>query len=308
MISMLATCYLFLGGAGAGALVVLSLLEGVRTLCACPDDLLALPRDLLSRAWVLCAAFIAFGVVFIALDVGRFDNLLVLLSSPRPVPLTVGAYALAFSLALGFVSAWLSAADYTSPIPDFAVRLLSIAGAISGIVTVVYTGVLLTSMASVVAWQSALIPVLFSLSSLSCGLALILLAAAFTESRRPQVRLFSWLLRADGSIIAIETLLLAVYVVNLGFDERSAAAQLALVCGDLAIPFWCGIVGIGLVLPWLLERVVTYSSHHFQMIWIAAAILVGGFLVRWCVVSLAAYDPAQEYAQFVQGIGQVLSS
>ena len=308
MISTLATCYLFLGGAGAGALVVLSLLEGVRTLCACPDDLLALPRDLLSRAWVLCVVFIALGVVCIALDLGRFDNLLVLLASPRPVPLAVGAYALAFSLMLGCVSAWFSTADYASPIPDCVVRLLSIAGVISGIVTVVYTGVLLTSMASVVAWQSALVPAIFSFSSLSCGLALILLAAAFTESRRPQVRPFLWLLTADGAIIACEMIFLVAYVILLGFDGRSVAAQLALVCGDLAIPFWCGIVGIGLVLPWLLERVVTYSSHHFQMIWIAAAILVGAFLVRWCIVSLAAYDPSQEYAQFIQGIGQVLSS
>ena len=273
MISTLATCYLFLGGAGAGCLVVLSLLKGARTLRACPDDLLALPRDLLSRAWVLCVVFLVLGTACIAIDLGRFDNVLVLLTSPRPVPLAVGAYALAFSLAIGCANAWL-----------------------------------LASMVSVMAWHSALVPVIFSLSSLSCGLALILLAAAFTESRRPQVRPFSWLLSADGAIIACEALSLAAFVVLLGFDERSVMAQQALMRGDLAIAFWCGVVGVGLALPWFLERVVTYSSHHFQMIWIAAAILVGGFLVRWCVVLLAAYDPAQEYAQFIQGIGQVLSS
>lgn len=308
MISTLATCYLFLGGAGSGCLVVLSLLKGVRTLRACPVDLLALPRDLLSRAWVLCAMFLALGMACIAIDLGRFDNVLVLLMSPRPVPLAVGAYALAFSLALGCANAWLSATDIARRIPDFAIMALSFVGVVVGLVTVVYTGLLLASMVSVVAWHSALVPVIFSLSSLSCGLALILLAAAFTESRRPQVRPFSWLLTADGVIIVCEALSLAAFIVLLGFDERSVTAQQALICGDLAIPFWCGIVGVGLALPWFLERVVTYSSHHFQMIWIAAAILVGGFLVRWCIVSLAAYDPTQEYAQFIQGIGQVLSS
>ena len=308
MISTLATCYLFLGGAGSGCLVVLSLLKGVRTLRACPVDLLALPRDLLSRAWVLCAMFLALGMACIAIDLGRFDNVLVLLMSPRPVPLAVGAYALAFSLALGCANAWLSATDIARRIPDFAIMALSFVGVVVGLVTVVYTGLLLASMVSVVAWHSALVPVIFSLSSLSCGLALILLAAAFTESRRPQVRPFSWLLTADGVIIVCEALSLAAIIVLIGFDERSVTAQQALICGDLAIPFWCGIVGVGLALPWFLERVVTYSSHHFQMIWIAAAILVGGFLVRWCIVSLAAYDPTQEYAQFIQGIGQVLSS
>ena len=252
--------------------------------------------------------FLALGMACIAIDLGRFDNVLVLLMSPRPVPLAVGAYALAFSLALGCANAWLSATDIARRIPDFAIMALSFVGVVVGLVTVVYTGLLLASMVSVVAWHSALVPVIFSLSSLSCGLALILLAAAFTESRRPQVRPFSWLLTADGVIIVCEALSLAAFIVLLGFDERSVTAQQALICGDLAIPFWCGIVGVGLALPWFLERVVTYSSHHFQMIWIAAAILVGGFLVRWCIVSLAAYDPTQEYAQFIQGIGQVLSS
>ena len=308
MISTLATCYLFLGGAGAGCLVALSLLKGARTLRACPDDLLALPRDLLSRAWVLCVVFLVLGMACIAIDLGRFDNVLVLLTSPRPVPLAVGAYALAFSLVLGCANAWLSATDTARRIPDFVIRVLSLIGVVVGSITVVYTGLLLASMVSVVAWHSALVPVIFSLSSLSCGLALILLAAAFAESRRPQVKPFSWLLTVDGAIIICEVLSLAAYVVLLGFDERSVMAQQALICGDLAIPFWCGVVGVGLALPWFLERVVTYSSHHFQMIWIAAAILVGGFLIRWCVVSLAAYDPAQEYAQFIQGTGQVLSS
>lgn len=307
MISTLATCYLFLGGVGAGGLAVLSLLKGVRALRACPVDLLALPRDLLSRAWILCTVFLALGTVCIAIDLGRFDNVLVLLTSPRPVPLAVGAYALALSLVLGCTNAWLSATDIARRIPDFAIMALSLVGAIAGSITMTYTGLLLTSMVSVVAWHSVLVPVIFSLSSLSCGLALILLAAAFTESRRPQVRPFSWLLTADSAIIACEAISFVAYVILLGSDERSVMAQQALVCGDLAIPFWCGVVGVGLALPWFLERIVTYSSHHFQMIWIAAAILVGGFLVRWCVVSLAAYDPAQEYSQFIQGIGQVLS-
>ena len=307
MISALATCYLFLGGVGAGGLVVLSLLKGVRALRACPVDLLALPRDLLSRAWILCTVFLALGTVCIAIDLGRFDNVLVLLTSPRPVPLAVGAYVLALSLVLGCANAWLSAADIARRIPDFAIMALSLVGAIAGSITITYTGLLLTSMVSVVAWHSVLVPVIFSLSSLSCGLALILLAAAFTESRRPQVRPFSWLLTADSAIIACEAISFVAYAILLGSDERSVMAQQALVCGDFAIPFWCGVVGVGLALPWFLERIVTYSSHHFQMIWIAVAILVGGLLVRWCVVSLAAYDPTQEYSQFIQGIGQVLS-
>lgn len=300
MISTLAICYLFLGGSGAGALFVLSLLRAARSFRACPYELRVLPRELLVRTWALCVGFIVIGVVCIAIDLGRFDNILVLLSSPQPVPLTVGAYALALSLVFACANAATEIFSGAARISRAAILVLAFSGVACSFVTMAYTGVLLSGMASVVAWQHVLVPILFTLSSTSCGLALVLVAAAFTESRHPHVKAFSWLLKADSILIAIETVSLIIYVAMLGADVRSAVAQQALLTGQLAVPFWLGIVAIGLVAPWALERIVTYSSHHFQMLWIASLLLIGGFMLRWCICALGVYDPSFEFASQIQ--------
>ena len=72
---------------------------------------------------------------------------------------------------------------------------------------------LLQGLASVLFWQTPLLPAAFVLSSLSCGLALALGVAAFVEARRPFMRPLAWLARADGALIVLEAACLAAYLV-----------------------------------------------------------------------------------------------
>lgn len=66
--------------------------------------------------------------------------------------------------------------------------------------------------------------------------------------------------------------------------------------GDWAVAFWVGLVGVGLVLPTVLETwLLFFSSKEFEESrkahWISAAsdagVLVGGFLLRLLVVMAA---------------------
>lgn len=351
--SVLVVSYLFLGGAGAGALVVLSLLEcvnarrrfgrtrgrsrlgrtyigramgplrvegsgvpgGMRyyeggrlTADAAGRGLnhgsgeanlsvrivraFVFPGEFFARAWPVCFVSMACGVLCLAADLGHPERILGFVIHPEFSAMTLGAYALAVSLVCAGAFAALALSDVA--IPDVrVVYALSVVGIASGLVAVAYTGVLLSGLASVLFWQTWLLPALFSLSSLSCGVALVFLAAAFVEVRQS----FAWqlrnLARVDSMLIVLEALCLAALLAWGLRQEGTLAAAQALVMGELAWLFWGGLVGLGLALPLAMEQFVAHGNYSSQLLWVAAAVLLGGFILRFCIVGAGAYDVTQ---------------
>lgn len=307
MISALATGYLFLGGAGSGALFVLSIIEWLRTLRGAAVSLPVFSSELLCRSWTACLLSLSLGVVFLLFDLGNIEAAIYLLTNPQPVPLTIGAFSLPIAIICAVAFLAMDAVDGVST-SVWVVRVLSLVGVAISLIVMGYTGILLRDMASVVAWQSLLVPVLFVLSSLSCGLALVLGSVAFVETRAPLAELITRLIHCDSAIIILEALALVIFAVIGLHDADSAPAIDALIAGDLAPAFWVGLVGVGLVVPFVMEQLVTFSSHRHQLLFIAAAILVGGLAMRYCVVGLAPYDPSYaltfvNYNQFALPIG-----
>lgn len=289
MFTLLTTCYLFLGGAGAGALVLLCVLEVARDR---RWRRLVLPDEAFARCWPLCAGALALGILCLIVDLGRPDRLLVFAVSPQLTAMTVGAFALVVSL--GCAGAFSVRALFDGVrIPRVVFGGLVAMGIVAGMATATYTGVLLQSLASVLFWQTPLLPVVFVLSSLSCGVGLVFLAAAFVETRHPFVRPLARLACIDGLFIALEAACLVVYLMLALSSEGSASAARALLFGDMAPVFWGGVVACGLVVPFALERFLTHGNSRSQLVWIAALVLVGGFALRWCMVQAGSYDVTQ---------------
>lgn len=317
MFSALTTGYLFLGGAGAGACAVLSVLEcatarvrvnerllalsarahgGVpsRTLGARIALHLALPSEFFARAWPSCVVLLMLGTLCLVVDLGRPDRLPMLIVSPQMTPMAVGAFSLMVCLVCATAFSCFSLLDTLVPTRG-ATLALACVGLASGVVTAAYTGVLLCSLASVLAFQTPLLPAVFALSSLSCGLAVALGCFALVEARYPHARALFSLVSADSVIIVAEMACAAAFAAWLALGERTAASAQALLVGDLAGVFWGGVVVCGLVLPLVLERVLSQRNESFrvQLMWTAACVLVGGCALRFCVVGLAAFDVTQ---------------
>ena len=181
----------------------------------------------------------------------------------------------------------------TVRLPRAAVLALAAAGALSAAVTATYTGVLLQSLASVLLWRTPLVPVLFVLSSASCGIATAFLAASFVETRHPYRGPLVWLARIDGGIVVVEAGCLSAFVLLAFAGEETAAAARALAFGELAPVFWGVLAVCGLAVPLVLERFLTHGNSRTQLLWIAALLLAGGFALRWCIVGAGAYDVTQ---------------
>jgi formate-dependent nitrite reductase membrane component NrfD len=316
--------YLFLGGVGAGALSVLIVLDlltpgasqdvpgGISwaapsassqaaSQAASPERPRAAPRSRQPARYVPQPDFrplflagyrtgggvLALSVLCLLLDLGRPDHLPSLFLHPSPSYLVLGAYVLVLLL----VCVAVLCRVWASPpvrVPRLAVRAVEVLGLAAAFVTMLYTGLLFQSIGTGTLLGTVLVPVIFVLSSLSTGIALLLLTAALTRAGRLFATTFRRLARADAALVLLEGASLALLLV-LGFDGQQAQAQAVagLLSGDFAPVFWVGVVGCGLVAPLAFEgaslrggtgTVAAHWGHAFAPV--ALLLLVGGCCLR----------------------------
>lgn len=293
MFGELVVCYLFLGGAGAGACLVLSIM-GVLV----PRDLFlkSFERSIIASweyrklfGFGFAFALVAFvaGILCLFADLGRADRVLLLLSSPRAVHITIGAYALIFCV----LGATLQALIWTRMMQGvnvFFLRLLCVLTAVLSLIVMAYTGLLLQSLRSVPLWHNIWLPMLFILSSLSCGMGLVMGASLLAGLGS----VFGSVLRRvaffDGLVIALEGLSAVAFLLTT-FSSASETAFLSgkeLALGSNAGLFWAGFVLLGLVVPLALDYQL-YSRQPIRPslgVTSAACVLAGGFMMRYCLI------------------------
>lgn len=293
MFGMQVVCYLFLGGAGAAAIALAALVD----LLWLREPFGAASRTSIDEAepaarvvafsMLVGLGALAFGGLCLAFDLGRIDRVLGLLLNPTLTYLSIGALAL---VALGACAVFLVTVRflYAPAVPRGAVVAVEVAAVAFALVVVVYTGLLLQGIGGVALWRSPLVPVLFALSSASCGIAILLAISCAAESDTPVLRLVHVLVRADLAVIVLEAAAAALFTgVALADSHPGVAASMQrLVEGDLAAPWWFGFVGCGLVAPLVVELVVERRGPSVRRVLAAAAVLVlvGGFCLRAGVV------------------------
>lgn len=287
MLGDLTVWYLFLGGAGAGLLLVSAVLE-----CLSPQAVVAdcggryAPKEAYRRffgpVYVAGIAAVAIGTVCLFLDLGRGERALALIFQPTLSFITVGAFALLVLIALAAVPLFVWAFGCAALPRAFmlAVRPLL---AVAAFVVMVYTGLFLSSMPSVPLWASPWLPVLFVASALSTGIALLICAVVLTGAGEGFAATLDRLRKVDAAAIACEIVVLALFAgtAYLGGGTAQASAE-RLVQGDLAAPFLGLVVALGLVAPLACE-VLNRKAAVRPAVAAGAFVLVGGFFLRWCV-------------------------
>lgn len=296
MLSISVVCYLFLGGAGAGACLVLSCLGllSPTTLLAQNSEKTFQPSTTYRRffvpSFVAAIVFLFVGTFCLLVDLGRIDRVLNLFTMPTFSYLSIGTYALTLLILLAFVGIVMWSGGFRRiGIP--LVRALQIAGIIVALFVMIYTGLLLQSMGTVSFWETPLVPVLFVLSSASTGIALIAGLACFTGAFSDFATTIKRLITVDVALIVAEVAVLAIMLaLALGQGDASASAHM-LINGGLSLVFWGALVLCGLLVPLVLEVVSFTSPSQTLMIVVSALILIGGFALRYCIASAGAYTP-----------------
>lgn len=343
MLGDLAVAYLFLGGTGAGVCLVAASLslcspghlisridasrkvgrprtggvswgsDPLRTTGASrAKRRLALPpayRRLFASLGLAGTAVLALGAVCLLADLGSLDRFEQLFLTPRLTFVTVGAWSIGFCLLLG--CAFVAMAAVNVPVPLWAMRLVAALLAAMSCVVMVYTGLLLQSVAAVALWTSFWLPVLFFLSSLSCGLALAAAVGEATGSTEAFPRTFRSLSRTDVAVIVLEAATLAFYLaaaLNVGWPgslaveagtptaEALAESAWLLTAGPQAWVLWAGFVVVGLAVPLAAQIALLAAQRRRSIAWVlhgavvfggSLCVLVGGVALRYAVTVAA---------------------
>lgn len=153
----------------------------------------------------------------------------------------------------------------------------------TGVALGVYTGILLSALGARPLWSSALLGPLFLVSGLSTSAAF-----AHWASPEPAEKVqMAWL---DNLFLTIELGLIGLLLIGLrsGAEAHAEAARLFL-GGPMTAFFWVGVVGLGIVLPLVIQSLaVTHRVPHSPIA--PVLVLLGGLALRFVIVGAGQFS------------------
>jgi formate-dependent nitrite reductase membrane component NrfD len=286
--------YLFLGGFTAGIMVLSgwALWRGRRNPRSHPTFSLAS-----SGLFMLGLGTISLGMLALFLDLGHKLYVWRLYLTMEPwSPMSWGAWILLlvypvlaagvlldppkvllqYVPALRPVVGWMS----ESPVARRATGFVSI---VTGVALGIYTGILLSALGARPLWSSGLLGPLFLASGLSSSAAFAHWASPEPEERRQM----AWL---DNLFLVIELALIGMLLIGLASSSEAHAEAAHLVLGGpFTAVFWIGVVGLGIVLPLVIQSLaVTHRIIHTPIAPIL--VMLGGLALRFVIVYAGQYS------------------
>lgn len=167
--------------------------------------------------------------------------------------------------------------------------IIGLAGLVGAFGTAIYTGVLISAVSSIRELWSQTIPVLFTVSALSTGIASVIFFMSLSSNKdKHAINRLGW---ADSILIAIEIGVILVWIIGMyngTAGNKEAIGQI--VGGTFGGMFWIGVVLIGLLIPLVMEykhlkNVQGHPEAGVGSALIAAVlVLVGGMILRYVVL------------------------
>lgn len=144
----------------------------------------------------------------------------------------------------------------------------------------IYTGILLSAFSARPFWNSGVLGPLFLVSGLSTAAALVALLA----KRHSEKVLFT---RIDLALILGELALVALFVINLATGNAPQLDALGSITGGpYTFVFWVLFVGIGLLVPLLLEVLEIRGVASRVAVIAPVLVLIGGYALRQVVLDI----------------------
>ncbi len=294
--------YLFLGGVGAGTFFVVGLVHLITK---------AHGKAVAIAMWS-AVAFLAVGLGLLVLELSAPLRALMMWQSFSNVGsswMAIGAWLL-FVAIVCFVAAALANTEIVfryvkvaEGVRDKLGRAFTVAGVILGLCVAVYTGILLMDAPGVPFWNTALLPVLFTVSALDTGVAFTAIVFAVAEPREhgvPRVLEIGTI-----CLIVAEALVLALFLKTMlaggdplfetmepGYAATAAASANCWLSGDLAGMFWVLLVAVGLAFPLASAIIqVFWWPRHTRIAALSAAVcvLAGGCTLRFITLLAGAH-------------------
>ncbi|MBI4320613.1 MAG: polysulfide reductase NrfD [Chloroflexi bacterium] len=162
---------------------------------------------------------------------------------------------------------------------------------LASLLLIIYTGFVMAYSPAIQFWATPLLPALFGLYSLSAGTATMLITTYFTGERQVD---FAGLATLEMVLISAALAFVAIYLATMLYSTVGAKEAAAMLTrGELAVPFWIGVVLVGLTIPLATVFYLHFFGTEFSPLVVVAAVLelVGGFLLRHCLLRAGVFAP-----------------
>ena len=141
-----------------------------------------------------------------------------------------------------------------------------------------YTGILFSAFNARPLWNTSILGPLFLVSGLSSGAAAIILMSKNKEEKH-------FFAKIDLMLIAIELFLIThMFMGFLASTQVQIDAANLFLGGPFTAPFWVFVVGLGLVLPAILE-ILEIMKFKIPSYLPAILVLVGGLILRFIIAN-----------------------
>ena len=163
---------------------------------------------------------------------------------------------------------------------------LGIVAGIAALFVASYPGFLLGGMRPISLWNSAYIPALFLTSALLGGLGIIYLLPLNLEG-------LTWalaFLQNTGGVVAIFELILLLGLILLAQNKTTEESVRLLTHGSLRFQFFIGLLGLGLIVPLVIQGIVSIGASIAWLLLIEGILhLFGVFLLRYIIFRAGIY-------------------
>ncbi|MCU7584266.1 polysulfide reductase NrfD [Adlercreutzia muris] len=284
MLGTFVVVYLFLGGCGAGVLLVTAawslLFHCTKTRTFGQSRAL---WALTGRLYLVSFTLLALSALCLLLDLGKPDRFFLLFLRPTPSLLSMGSFAL---LAALLVSGCLAAVhELAWPLSSGLRKGLEVLCAVLATVLMAYTGLYLALMEAVPLWNNAAVPVLFVLSSLSSGAAIVLLLVPFSRDWPLLIGWIDGLHRAHRIVLGLELLALVAFLALAVANPFAVPALVQLISfGGQGAWFLAGFVLGGVVIPFGTEALRLFLGRAASVAATEVLCVFGGLILRFCLV------------------------
>jgi formate-dependent nitrite reductase membrane component NrfD len=169
-------------------------------------------------------------------------------------------------------------------------REISLVAIPAGVGLGVYTAILLSAFSARPFWNTGVLAPLFLASGLSTAAALVALLTRHHGER-------AWFTKIDIYLIVVELALVALFIINLatGSAPQIQALECCVMGGPYTFAFWVLFVGIGLLIPLLLEILEVRGLGATLALVAAVLVLFGGYTLRHVMLEVGQESTWTQY-------------
>jgi len=164
----------------------------------------------------------------------------------------------------------------------YAIKNIGVINMLLGGLLGIYTGVLLSALGARPLWNSSMLWLLFLVSGLSAASAFVHMVAKRADERE-------LLAKADNGFLILEMFVIALFIIGMVTSTKvHNESALVLLSGIYAPVFWVFVVGLGIVIPLIMQLLaVNHKIKHTPIAPIM--VIVGGLILRFVIVYAGQY-------------------